>query len=128
MFSKFVESYLFQQVCTIIFALESAAMSGRYVWQWRKTNHIWVDMDETTCDELDEYYLLGDNPIVTVHVEAQYGQNRGSRRPMTVDFHNMTQTIDVQRPIRRIEILHDLTGHVEIIPGRSNSPHKRQRR
>ena len=98
---------------------------ARFVWQWSKTKEIWVDMDDDTSNQLENHYCddeqIGQFPTITVQVKAVYGRKRGAFLPMIVDFHNMVQTIDIRRPIRRIKILADSTGYDGHWPG--SSPH-----
>ena len=77
-------------------------MSKPIVWQWNKYNGVWVDYDELASFALDEAFQ-NDSPSASIRVSPHRGRDMVT---VQVDFNTMTQTVDIERPIRRIASLH----------------------
>ena len=84
--------------------LHEMKVAAKVVWQFQRSKVIWEDMDEETCEALEDFLKAN---VKGCDMVLQNG------RKIVVDFKNMTQTVDIVRPIRRVEITKPITKDVE---------------
>ena len=78
-------------------------MSKAIVWQWQQYSGVWLDYDEHASAAL-EFAFVDGLPNTSIRVSPHVGRDVGDV-VVQVDFKKMTQTVDIERPIRRIAIL-----------------------